>query len=93
MRVCCGLNFLVMLAVGATFLSSSLSAQEKPKLLVEEDCSHFAVAPDNKIACVVQHQKRIKKITIQRDDIWVISPNGGKKRIVEGDKFMPSPPP
>jgi hypothetical protein len=74
-------------------IAGSLRAQEKPKFVIEEDCSHFAVAPDNKIVFVVQHQKRIKKITIQRDDIWVASPNGGKRRIVEGEKFMPAPPP
>ena len=86
------IRFAFVAIVSAVF-SISLAAQEKPKLVVEEDCAHFAVAPDNKLACVVQHQKRIKKITIQRDDIWVVSPNGGKKRIVEGDKFMPAPPP
>jgi hypothetical protein len=84
---------LAALGIGAVLLPGSLGAQEKPKLVVEEDCSQFAVAPDNKIVCVVQHQKRIKKTVLQRDDIWVVSPNGGKKRIVDGEKFMPSPPP
>jgi hypothetical protein len=90
------LRFPLILAIfanGGALFSGSLAAQEKPKLIVEEDCSRFAVAPDNKIACVVQHQKRYKKTMIQRDDIWIFSPNGGKKRIVEGEKFMPSPPP
>ena len=86
-------SLLAALAIGAAFLSGPLRAQEKPKLIIEEDCSRFSVAPDNKIVFVVQHQKRIKKVVIQRDDIWVASPNGGKRRIVEGEKFMPSPPP
>lgn len=81
------------LTIAVAFLCGTVAAQEKPKLIIEEDCSHFAVAPDNKIVFVVQRQKHIKKITIQRDDVWVASPNGGKRRIVEGDKFMPSPPP
>lgn len=68
-------------------------AQEKPRLLFEEDVAAFAVSQDNKIACAVPRMKRIKKIVIERDDIWVVTPSGGKKRILEGDKFMPVPPP
>jgi hypothetical protein len=68
-------------------------AQEKPRLLFEEDVAAFAVSQDNKIACAVPRMKRIKKIVIERDDIWVVTPGGGKKRILEGDKFMPVPPP
>ena len=88
------LPFLLMpLLIGCALFSYSAAAQDKPKFIIEEDCSHFSVAPDNKIVFVVQRQKRMKKIVIQRDDIWVASPNGGKRRIVEGEKFMPSPPP
>jgi dipeptidyl aminopeptidase/acylaminoacyl peptidase len=86
-------SLLVVLLIGIGLSSSSTAAQEKPKFIIEEDCSHFSVAPDNKIVFVVQRQKRMKKIVIQRDDIWVASPNGGKRRIVEGEKFMPAPPP
>jgi hypothetical protein len=83
---------LAALVVFACLFSTSTVAQDKPKLIIEEDCSHFSVAPDNKIVFVVQRQKRMKKIVIQRDDIWVASPNGSKRRIVEGEKFMPAPP-
>ena len=82
---------LATLAILVGLLSSSAAGQEKPKFVIEEDCSHFSVAPDNKIVFVVQRQKRMKKIVIQRDDIWVASPNGSKRRIVEGEKFMPAP--
>jgi hypothetical protein len=73
--------------------SSTTFAQEKPRLLFEEDVQAFTVSQDNKIACAVPRMKRIKKIVIERDDLWVVTPSGGKKRIVEGDKFMPVPPP
>lgn len=86
-------SLLAALVIGAALFAGSLAAQEKPKLVIEEDCSHFSVAPDNKIVFVVQRQKRIKKTVIQRDDIWVASPSGSKRRIVEGEKFMPAPPP
>jgi len=85
--------FCAIAAAAYCVLSLPAAAQEKPKFIIEEDCSHFAVAPDNKIVFVVQRQKRMKKIVIQRDDIWVASPNGSKRRIVEGEKFMPAPPP
>jgi hypothetical protein len=78
----------MMLAVTGTAF-----AQEKPPVLFEEDAATFAVSQDNKIACAVPRMKRIKKIVIERDDIWVLAPGGGKRRIVEGDKFMPVPPP
>jgi dipeptidyl aminopeptidase/acylaminoacyl peptidase len=86
-------SLLVALLIGTGLFSNSATPQEKPKFIIEEDCSHFSVAPDNRIVFVVQHRKRMKKIVIQRDDIWVASPNGGKRRIVEGEKFMPAPPP
>ena len=84
---------LAALVILTGLFSGTSVAQEKPKFVIEEDCSHFSVAPDNKIVFVVQRQKRMKKIVIQRDDIWVASPSGSKRRIVEGEKFMPAPPP
>ena len=78
---------MILLAATSTF------AQEKPRFTFEEDVASFSVSQDNKIVCAVPRMKRIKKIVIERDDIWVVTPSGGKKRIVEGDKFMPVPPP
>jgi hypothetical protein len=80
----------LVMTFGATRASF---AQEKPRLLFEEDVAAFAVSQDNKIACAVPRMKRIKKIVIERDDIWVVTPGGGKRRVLEGDKFMPVPPP
>jgi len=77
----------------ASFLVAIAFAQEKPRWIFEEDVQAFAVAQDNKIVCAVPHVKRVKKIIIERDDVWVLEPNGGRKRIIEGNKFMPSPPP
>ena len=77
----------------ASFLAAIAFAQEKPRWIFEEDVQAFAVAQDNKIVCAVPHVKRVKKIIIERDDVWVLEPNGGRKHIIEGNKFMPSPPP
>ena len=81
----------VVLAIFA--LAAGLSAQEKPKLVVEDDCQQFAVGPNGVIAYTVPHLKRVKKVLTGRDDIWIVSSDGRKKRIVEGEKFMPLLPP
>jgi hypothetical protein len=66
------------------------SALEKPLLTIEEDCQAFAVAPDNKIAYAVRHIKRVKKIIIERDDLWVSTADGKRKRILDGNAWMPA---
>jgi hypothetical protein len=80
-------------AIGMLVLSMVLFAQEKPVLTMEHDCQTFAIANNNKIVCSVPRLKRIKKIIITRDDVWLATPNGHEKQIVEGEKFMPVPPP
>jgi hypothetical protein len=97
-KQCPAVSARTALAVGTLVLwagavPAGLHAQEKPKMIVEEDCAVFSVAADNKIACSVQHFKRMKKFAMERDDIWVADPSGRTKRIVEGAKFMPVPPP
>lgn len=89
------LRFSALAAALAIVLAGADAAfaQEKPRFLLEEDASTFSISQDNKIACAVPRMKRIKKIVIERDDIWVLSASGGKRRIVDGDKFMPVPPP
>ncbi|HYL67594.1 MAG TPA: hypothetical protein VEX69_00370 [Candidatus Limnocylindria bacterium] len=87
-------QFASFLTAAVMSLAASFTfAQEKPRFTFEEDVATFAVSQDNKIVCAVPRMKRIKKIVIERDDIWLVTPSGGKKRIVEGDKFMPVPPP
>jgi hypothetical protein len=68
-------------------------AQETPKLKIEEDCRSFAISPDNRLVYAVPHVKHLKKILIERDDVWIAALGGAKKRIIDGEKFMPAPPP
>lgn len=72
--------------------SAGSLAQEKPILEIARDCENFAISSNNKIACAVPQVKRIKKVVIQRADLWVAA-NGKEKLMVEADKFMPVPPP
>jgi hypothetical protein len=66
--------------------------QEKPIMEIPRDCEQFAISVTNRIVCAVPHLKRIKKTIIQRADVWVAT-EGKDKLIVEGEKFMPVPPP
>lgn len=88
----CRFHVPSVLIVMLTF-AAGLQAQVKPKLVVEDDCQQFAVGPNGVIAYTVPHLKRVKKVLTGRDDIWVVNQDGRKKRIVEGEKFMPQLPP
>ena len=61
--------------------------------MINEDCQAFDISADNSIVYAVPRIKRVKRLVIERDDISVASGNGGVRRIVEADKFMPIPPP
>lgn len=69
------------------------NAQDNPKLLIDEDCQAFDIAPNNAIVYAVPHLKRVKRLLIERDDISIAEGPGKIKKIVEADKFMPFPPP
>jgi hypothetical protein len=67
--------------------------QEVPKLLVDDDCQAFAFDPSGtNVAYAIPHLKREKRLYIERDDVWIAS-GPSRKRIIEGEKFMPFPPP
>jgi len=80
--------FAIVFAM-ALLLASVLTAQLKPALTIEEDCQAFAIAPDNKIAYAVRRIHGVKKLIVERDDIWVSTSDGKKKRILEGERWMP----
>jgi hypothetical protein len=82
-----------VLAVAVLFVPLRLRAQDKPILTIDQDCQVFAVSNDNKIVCAVPHLKRIKKVVIQRADLWTATSKGKEKLILQGERFMPVPPP
>ena len=83
------------IALGAIFLTgpAPLFAQDNPKYVIDEDCQAFDIAPDNSIVYAVPRIKGVKRLIIERDDIYVASGPGKSRKIVEADKFMPFPPP
>lgn len=70
---------------------SALGQEEaRPTLTIDEDCMAFAFAPDGRIAYAVRHLMKTKRYDLERDDIWVTTPDGRRKRIVEGEKLVKS---
>lgn len=64
-------------------------AQDKPKMVIDDDCQAFDISTNNEILFAVPKLKRIKKLIIERDEIDVATGSGRGKRIVDVDKFMP----
>lgn len=79
-------------AVALLFCASLLHAQNTPKYMIDEDCATFDVGGNNAIVYAVPRLKRIKRMVLERDDIWISAGPGKERRIVDADKFMPIPP-
>lgn len=75
------------------FLAARAFAQQTPSLTIDEDCTTFAIAPNNTIAYSTARLKNFDKVLIERDEVWLSSPKGKMRRILDPDKFMPVPPP
>lgn len=73
-------------------LAPAIRAQDMPKLVIDQDCSAFAISAQNNIVFSVPRLKFIKKYALERDDIYIASANGKVNRIVEADKYIPFPP-
>jgi hypothetical protein len=70
----------------------SVFAQDTPKFIIDEDCQAFDIAADNSIVYAVPRIKGVKRLVIERDDIYVATSLGKSRQIVEVNKFMPIPP-
>src|SRR5713226_7256482 len=69
------------------------NSQENPVTTIDQECMAFAYAPDGKIAYGVRHVLTTRRFEIQRDDIWLMTPDGKRRRIVNGEKLVQSPTP
>lgn len=70
-----------------------LHAQDAPKLVIDDDCQAFDIGPDNSIVYAVTHIKGVKRLVIERDDVFVASGPGKTRKILDANTFMPMPPP
>jgi hypothetical protein len=62
------------------------------KLTVDEDCSTFTFTPDSsRIIYSVRRLISTKHLLIERDDIWDVTLEGRKRRLVDGKKLVKGP--
>ena len=59
-----------------------------PDFRVEDECAVMAYSTDGRIAYSVQRTFRVKKAMYRRDDIWIVTPQGSKRRLIDGEKFV-----
>jgi WD40 repeat protein len=81
---------LVVLAL-ALCLPLLSHAQGKSIVKIDEDVQSFAIAPDNRIVYSVQHIRKVKKVRLERDDLWISSADGKQKKIADGEKLFADP--
>lgn len=81
------LSFAAFLAL---LVSAPLTrAQQKPLATMNFDCRAYAISSQGLTACVVFHQLGFKKYTIERDNIWTVTPDNKKHReIVDGVRLV-----
>src|SRR5712691_10974626 len=84
---------LSSMAIPALFAAAFLwplasRAQDNPSLRIDEDVTSFAFSGSGRIAYGARHVFSVKKIQLQRDDIWVAEPDGKKRRVLLGEKFV-----
>src|SRR5260221_7317751 len=74
----------------ATFFlfSAACIAQATPTFKIDEDISRFAYSAGGRIAYATRHVFSVKKIQLQRDDISIAEPDGKRRRILLGEKFV-----
>jgi hypothetical protein len=70
------------------FFFADCRAQENPAFKIDEDISRFAFSGGGRIAFATRHLFSVKKIQLQRDDIWIAEADGKKRRILLGEKFV-----
>jgi hypothetical protein len=94
-RIPPGIAWMVLGVVAALFLvcPATLSAQDMPKMVIDDDVQAFDIAPDNSIVYAVTHIKGVKRLVIERDDVFIASGPGKIRKLLEANQFMPMPPP
>lgn len=78
--ICCALITLFAAA-------PPLAAQATPHITIDGECTAFAWAPDGRIVYATRHVFPKGKFDIQRDDLWLLSPDGAKLKIFDGQKY------
>jgi hypothetical protein len=67
---------------------ASCRAQDNPTFKIDDDITRFAYSAGGRIAYATRHVYSVKKIELQREDIWICEPDGKRHRILLGEKFV-----
>jgi dipeptidyl aminopeptidase/acylaminoacyl peptidase len=81
-------HFLFILLVLTLCIPLLTYSQGKALVRIDEDVQAFAIGPDNRIVYAVQHMRKFKKARVERDDLWISSPEGKQKKISDGEKIF-----
>jgi hypothetical protein len=81
-------TFALVLAVLLGFAAPAAVAQVQVETTVSEKVVAFDWAPDGRIVYAVERVIRVRRIDMQRDDIWLLTPDGKRRRIVNGEKLV-----
>src|SRR3979409_1159715 len=80
--------FVIPFLLVSFFFFVDCRAQENPAFKIDEDISRFAFSGGGRIAFATRHLFSVKKVQLQRDDIWIAETDGKKRRILLGEKFV-----
>ena len=67
---------------------ANCNAQDNPVFKIDDNITRFAYSGNGRIAYATRHVFSVKKIQLQRDDIWISEADGKKRRILLGEKFV-----
>ncbi|MGA2481658.1 MAG: hypothetical protein ABSF92_00905 [Candidatus Acidiferrales bacterium] len=62
-------------------------AQDKPLASIDDDCTAMAFAPDGRLAYAVRHEIKTRQYVLERDDIWILTVEGKRRRLINGEKL------
>ena len=79
---------ILFLFAGIFFISAECGAQGSLAFKIDENISRFAFSSSRRIAFATRHVYSVKKISLQRDDIWIAEADGKRRRILFGEKFV-----
>ncbi len=55
---------------------------------LDDDCAAAAYAPDGRLGYAIRRLITVRRIEMQRDDMFVVGSDGKKKRIVNGERLV-----
>jgi hypothetical protein len=69
-------------------LSTRAQEQSHSLLSIDDDCSAFAFAPDDRVVCGARRLISARHYDFEHDDIWLASLSGKKRKIVDGARLV-----